>query len=304
MVKFGDQLDARCGQYYYHYGDAILKSLEASADIFGGMDGSAPQPGTIKHAPQADDEGGESTAEGAAEPRATGDTDDTALAWELLEAARCCFEKMDEGTAKQLQTADVYSRLGDLMSWATQNFTQAIEDYKKAEEIRQEEPMDAKDKYGIANFRSIVAENFNIARIYEYSTLEEFPDKVKETEAAYTRAKAAMEQAMAVITPEEMEDPVMGETMQSIESKLAQIAEDATSTAMPGAASAAVAAGIAGAEAGGSSASGVTTTGFSGGASSSGFGAPTMGAGRAAAAPTALAVKKKRKAPETAPSTQ
>ena len=101
-----------------------------------------------------------------------------------------------------------------------------------------------------------------------------------------------------------MEDPVMGETMQSIESKLAQIAEDATSTAMPGAASAAVAAGIAGGEAGGSSASGVTTTGFSGGASSSGFGAPTMGAGGVAAAPTALAVKKKRKAPETAPSTQ
>ena len=196
MVKFGDQLDARCGQYYYHYGDAILKSLEASADIFGGMDGSAPQPGTIKHAPQADDEGGESTAEGAAEPGATGDTDDTALAWELLEAARCCFEKMDEGSAKQLQTADVYSRLGDLMSWATQNFTQAIEDYKKAEEIRQEEPMDAKDKYGIANFRSIVAENFNIARIYEYSTLEEFPDKVKETEAAYTRAKAAMDRRL------------------------------------------------------------------------------------------------------------
>lgn len=77
------------------------------------------------------DEGNEDDEEFGEEEEGAENGDDFALAWEVLDIARLIFSKQDSA---KLQEAEALQEMGDL-SMETENFANAVSDYKKAAEI-------------------------------------------------------------------------------------------------------------------------------------------------------------------------
>lgn len=148
-------------EYYYAYGDVLLRLVEKNGDIFGG---GAQQE---EEDPQADQENtepgsGAAASNGAPEP----DADDMELAWQMLELARVAYSRTPVSASQQEHLADVLSRLGDL-SQTNDQFDKALSDYKEALGLRVEQ-LGLEGGNTPSTQRAIAAEHSNVARALQY----------------------------------------------------------------------------------------------------------------------------------------
>ncbi|KAI9310880.1 hypothetical protein BX666DRAFT_1139233 [Dichotomocladium elegans] len=170
------ELAPECGDAYYSYGRALLQNAIEQNTVLGNAGNAEEAPKSVgssnKQQPvnsakfhfeddeeeeqeQADDDDNEEE-DNEKEP----EEDDFEMAWDMLDLARVVFEK-DEG--KQLKLADVYLCLGDV-SAETEKFDQAVQDYRKALEIKQG-LLEESD-------RQLAEAHYKIALALEFSTTE------------------------------------------------------------------------------------------------------------------------------------
>lgn len=140
----GNEIAPDCGPFYFAYGDALLAAEDNSArDLEDIM--SRPRNQEISDAPvsiRPHSPGGRERPD-----------DDVELAWEMLEGARLCFNKLQPGIHKNTRLADTHSRIGDVHG-ANEMFGHAVEEYKTALALRQEALAQALQEYSGSNAKN------------------------------------------------------------------------------------------------------------------------------------------------------
>jgi tetratricopeptide (TPR) repeat protein len=257
----GDELAPECAPYYFAYGDALLTSEDHTARDLADVGASGPGPF----------EEGEGTDAAMVRPHSPGGRerpdDDIELAWEMLEGARVCYDRLrggqrgaavhgageGDGEGQWIsQLADVHSRLGDLHG-ANEMFDEARREYESALALRQRVVAVAvaaaaareggEEVAGKGSSREardgpykVAAELCNIGRALQWTT----PPLTARAVEMYRRAVAVLApvQAAAAVAEEEAAAAEVAAHLRDLEAKIDELQQAATSATAAGSATA------------------------------------------------------------------